>query len=230
MKTLQDIISHFKLSESDVERLSHQAKTYSIDCGKAGIAKELDSITWDLFQDISDKIWDSELTNRQKISLGFQIYEIFPTYGNFLIPFYHGIRNNEIVDPTEKDIIWKHFMKYLASQNYYADPVGYVLWVEFFEDESTVHETWAGLMKFYDKEAILRLLEHTGPVPYDLKEHVYHTLILDNESHEAIFKSLLFSAYDVYGQINKVKAKDLLGQLNIDRTTENYKLLVTKLQ
>ena len=68
METFQDIISHFKLSETDIERLSHQAKTYSIDCGKAGVAKELDLITWDLFQDISDRIWGSELTNKQNIS------------------------------------------------------------------------------------------------------------------------------------------------------------------
>ena len=229
MQTIQEIITDLNLTDSDIERLSNEARSVSINCGKEGVVKDLASVTWDLFDQMSDKIWYSELTNLQKITLGFQFYETFPSYHHFLVPFYNAIRNKEIIDQPEKDIIWEHFMNYLASENYYADPVGYALWVEFFEDQSTVLETWDGLMKFYDKKAMLRLLEQSGPVPYDLKAQVYKILIQDTDSHQAIFKSLLFSAYDLYGQISKGKAKDLLKQLNVDRTSENYKLLVNKL-
>jgi len=229
MQTLNEIFSAFKLNKSEVSRSSNIAKNDSIDCGKTGNVKELPKDIWNLFYEISDKVWYSELSPSTKIKLGFQLYETFPNYYHFLTPFYHLVKNNEVTDPNEKEMIWQYFMKYLASERFYADPVGYVLWVDFFEDESTVHEAWNGLMKFYDKKAALRLLEQTGPVPYELKEKLYKTLVKETENHEAIFKSLLYSAYDVFGQISKGKAKDLLKQLKIDRTTEEYKALLEKL-
>ncbi|MCH5717126.1 hypothetical protein [Niabella hibiscisoli] len=146
MQTLNDIFSAYKLNKSDVKRLSNEAKLASIDCGKKGVNKKLPEDTWDLFDEISDKLWYSTLENSQKIFLGFQLYETFPSYYHFLTPFYHGIKNKEIISQNEKEIIWKQFMKYLASENYYADPVGYVLWVNFFEDETTVRDTWQGLL------------------------------------------------------------------------------------
>lgn len=229
--TLNDIFSAYKLSKSDVGRLSNEAKAASIDCGKKGVNKHLLSETWDLFDEFSDKVWFSKMTNSQKIFLGFQLYETFPSYYHFLTPFYHAIRNKEIVDPNEKEIIWKHFMKYLASDNYYADPIGYILWVEFFEDETTVRDTWQGLVNNYaDKKALLRLLEQAGPVPFDLKETLYNTLLADKTNHELIFNSLLYSAYDVFGKIDKKKALDILAKLKVDTGTENYSLLKEKLK
>ena len=231
METLNNIFSAYKLSKSDVDRLSTEAKLASIDCGKKGVTKQLTSDTWVLFEEISDNVWCSKMPNAQKISLGFQLYETFPSYYHFLTPFFHTIRNKEIIDPGEKEIIWKHFMKYLASENYYADPVGYVLWVEFFEDKNTVRETWQGLTNNYsDKKALLRLLEQAGPVPFDLKETHYNNLLVDKTNHELIFNSLLYSAYDVYGQIDKKKALNILAKLKVDTGTENYKLLKEKLK
>ncbi len=234
MQTLNDIFSAHKLSKSDIERLSNEAKVVSVDCGKKGVNKRLSSDTWDLFDEISDKVWYSTMTNSQKISLGFQLFETFPSYYHFLTPFYHGIRNKEIVDPTEKEIIWKYLMKYLASEEYYADPVSYVLWVEFFEDKTTVKDAWQGLAhlvnNYSDKKALQRLLEQAGPVPFDLKESIYNSLLIDKTNHELIFNSLLYSAYDVFGQIDKKKALNILSKLKVDTETENYKLLKEKLK
>lgn len=231
MQTLNEIFSTYKLSGSDVERLSNEAKTVSIDCGKKNVIKQLSSETWDLFNEISDKIWYSKMSNAQKILLGFQLYETFPSYYHYLVPFYRVIVNKEIVDLNEKEIIWTHFMKYLASENYYADPVAYVLWVEFFEDKNTVIETWQGLINNYsDRKSLLRLLEMAGPVPFDLKETVYYSLLADKTNHEFIFNSLLYSAYDIYGQIDKLKALDILGRLQVHTKTKNYKLLKAKLK
>jgi len=231
MQTLNDIFSAYKLSNPEVNRLSSEAKAFSVDCGKKGVLKELTPATWDLFEEISDKVWNSAMNTLQKITLGFQLFETFPSYYHFLVPLYHGIRNKEIVDQNEKVIIWKHFMRYLASENYYADPVGYVLWVEFFEDESTVRETWQGLMNNYsDRKSLLRILEQAGPVPFDLKETLYNSLLVDINTHELIFNSLLYSAYDVFGKIDKEKTLHILAKLKIDTETENYKLLKEKLK
>ncbi|MBD2768645.1 hypothetical protein IC235_12175 [Hymenobacter sp. BT664] len=231
MRTLNDIFSVRKLRKSDIARLSNEARAVSIDCGKAGVDKELSPEAWDLFAEISDEIWYSTSSNSQKISLGFQVYEMFPSYYHSLLPFYRGIRYEKIIDSTEKNIIWKHFMKYLASENYYADPVGHVLWVEFFEDETTVRDAWQGLVSNYsDKAALLRLLKYAGPVPFSLKAMQYDALIVDKENHEHIFNSLLYSAHDLYGQIDKEKALNILAKLKIDTQTEKYNLLKEKLK
>lgn len=230
MQTLNDFFFAFKLTAPDVERLSQESKIAAIDCGRQGVIKELPTTTWDLFDEMSDKIWYSALTNSQKISLGFQLFEIFPSYYHFLVPFYHALRNNEITDPNEKEVIWKKFMQYLTAENYYADSVGYVLWVDFFEDPSTVRDCWQGLVNNYpSKKSLLRLLESAGPVPFDLKEILYHSLLDDRENHEAIFNSLLYSAYDVYGQFDKGKAAKILAKLKVDTGSENYRLLKEKI-
>jgi hypothetical protein len=231
MQTLNEIFSAFKLSKSDVIRLSNEAKISSIGCGKADINAQLPSEIWSTFDDISDKVWYSTMSSSQKIVLGFQLFEKFPSYYHFLTPFYHGIKNNEITDATDKETIWKQFMKYLAAENYYADPVAYVLWVDFFEDEKTVNETWQGLTSNYvEKKDLLNLLEAAGPVPYELKEPLYKNFISDIANHELIFKSLLFSAFDVYGQIDNGKALKIVAKLKIDRESEKYKLLIKKLK
>jgi len=231
MQTLNEIYSAFKLGKSDIARLSDEAKLESIDCGKKGSAKQLSSETWSLFDNISSKVWYSTMTNSLKISLGFQLFETFPSYYHFLTPFYHGIRNKEIIEPVEKKTIWQHVMVYLSMENYYADPVGYVLWVDFFEDETTVRETWQGLVNNgSNRKALLRLLENAGPVPFDMKETLYASLIGDTSNHEVIFKSLLYSAYDVFGQIDKEKTVNILAKLKVNTETENYKLLKEKLK
>lgn len=240
MQTIDTILSAYNLNKSEMHRISNEAKDSSIGCGKRKpnpvgrgmieVSKTLFSDTWTLLDDISDEVWYSEMEVADKISLGFQLYEKFPSYYHFLVPFYRGIRDKEISLPEHKKNIWEHFLHYLASEAYYADPVNYVLWVEFFEDTTTVRDTWQGLLNnCYNKKTLLAMLEIAGPVPFDLKEDCYESLITDKSSHEAIFNSLLYSAFDVYGSIDNRKASIILARLNVDTKTENYKLLKDKL-
>jgi hypothetical protein len=230
MQTINEIISAYNLSEFEIQKIANEVKLSSVGCGAGRDTKELSYDTWVLLDDISDDIWYSAMVIDYKISLGFQLYEIFPSYGHFLVPFYRGIRDKEIFLPEHKEIIWKQFMHYLASEPCYADPVSYVLWVEFFEDVTTVKETWQGLVsKCPNKKLLLTLLEFAGPVPFDLKEIHYEELISDRDNHEYILKSLLHSAYDVYGKLDKNKAQSIINKLEIDRESENYKLLKNKL-
>ena len=231
MQTVQDIFKQYKVTDAEINRLSAEAKYLAIDCGKKGVIKEMTSDTWNFFDNLSDKVWYSSMDNKQKISLGFQLYELFPSYYHFLTPIYHSVRNKEIIDQAEKEIIWKKFMEYLASENYYADPVGYVLWVDFFEDQTTVRETWQGLLNsLTNQKSLLRLIEQAGPVPFDLKEPVYINLLRDEKHHELILNSLLYSAYDFFGQIDKKKVLDIMAKLKINTASENYRLPKEKIE
>jgi hypothetical protein len=231
VQTIGDIFSGYNLSESEMQRISNEAKAVSVGCGTRGISKQLPSETWALLDEISDEVWYSKMEVADKISLGFQLYEKFPNYYHFLVPFYHGVRNKEISLPDHKKVIWKHFIQYLASEACYADPVSYVLWVEFFEDKTTVRDTWQGLLNnCHNKKTLLAMLEIAGPVPFDLKEDCYKSLITDKSSHKVIFSSLLHSAFDFYGNIDNRKAPIILDRLNVDTKAENYKLLKDKLR
>lgn len=230
-QTLQEIFDELELSPFRLEQLSNEAKLHAIDCGKLSQDKHLSEETWSLLQELSDEVWKSDMSASKKIELGFQLFELFPHYYHFLVPFYLMIEAGEMVSRDEKKIIWTRFMQYLASENYYADTVAYVLWVEFFEDHSLVAETWEGLTANYsDKKSLLQLLECAGPVPFDLKIPYYYELLTDESNHESIFKSLKSSATDVYGQIDPEKALDILDKMQIDRTSNEYKQLTDKLR
>ncbi|MBL7732572.1 MAG: hypothetical protein JNM88_15455 [Chitinophagaceae bacterium] len=231
MQTLNELFSAFKLNKARIKQLGEEARLAAIDCGRHGADKKLSAATWSLLDDLSDKVWDTEKTTTQKITQTFELYELFPSYYHFLKPLYYGIRDKEITAPEEKETIWKRLMHYLAGENYHADPVGYILWVDFFEDESTVRESWQGLLNHpCGKQSLTRLLESSGPVPYDLKEQLYNSLIGDKTTHPHIFNSLLFSSIDLYGKTDKEKANRLLARLKVDTTSENYILLKEKLK
>ena len=53
----------------------------------------------------------------------------------------------------------------------------------------------------------------------NLKEPVYRTMIKDRDNHQAIFNSLLYSAYDLYGQIDRKKAGRILSR---ERRRNNF--------
>lgn len=230
MRTVEDILSAFHLTEIEITRLSSEAKEHAVGCGKKESTKELSEETWNLFSGMSEKVWDSSLPTNQRIELGFRLFDLFPDYYHFLVPFYHLIRSDGAITEDQKQLVWKKFMEYLGADEHYADPVGYVLWVDFFEDPETVVETWNGLIKNVNKTSLSKLLEHAGPVPYELKELIFKELLADTDNHETIFKSILYSAFDVYGKLDRDKALKLLSELNIDRDTSEYKQLMLKLK
>ncbi|MBK9163763.1 MAG: hypothetical protein IPM21_07610 [Acidobacteria bacterium] len=230
MKNVEDIFAEFDLADDDQARLSSEAKEHAVGCGKMNVSKELSEETWDLFYKMSETVWGSSSPTSQKIELGFKLFVLFPDYYHFLVPFYQLIRSDGAIDEGQKQLVWKKFMEYLGAEDHYADPVGYVLWVDFFEDPETVAETWNGLTKNATKTSLSKLLEHAGPVPYELKEPVYNDLLADSGNHETIFKSIFHSAFDVYGQLDRDKALGLLSELNIDRDTFEYKQLMLKLK
>ena len=233
--SIQEFLKEFEysLTVSDINTLSGEAKTAAVNCGKSNTNQvELNSKTWDLFDDISEDIWYGDLELKTKIQLGFDFFHKFPSYYHFLVPFYRIIMNKELEKNIGlKDVIWSKFMSYLSLEKHYSDTVSYVLWVEFFEDASTMEETWKGLLKHCKDDKCLQILiENAGPVDFDLKEPVYHRLIDNENNHISIFKSLLHSSFDVYGKTNDRKAKLLLSKLKINTNTEHYKLLIDKLK
>ncbi len=80
--------------------------------------------------------------------------------------------------------------------------IEYALWCDFSEDEETVGAAWRGTFRplHLNRRGIARLLAASGPVPYSLKSTAYDHLLQNREHHPAIFKSILHSTFDLYGQ------------------------------
>ncbi|MBS1645742.1 MAG: hypothetical protein JST67_00235 [Bacteroidetes bacterium] len=231
MPTIHQLFAEHTLSKSDIKKLSAEARATARVCGKKDDDTKLTPRTWNLFQDFSEKIWDSSLSNSEKINASFQLYDLFPSYYHFLVPFYRALCSRTITKKNEKSAIWNGFVGYLSSQKgYYTNPLVYALWCHFFEDKNTVSESWHGLLKNSTQAIRLLLLkECSGPVPFYLKEPVYTALIKKPVHHAVIFTSLFHSAYDTYGRIDKKKAYDILQHLQISKKTKRYQLLDKKL-
>ncbi len=228
---IESLLEQHSLTPTDIERLKAEAKQEAIHCGKGKTAQPLSIETWNIFDALSKNVWDSNRELSEKIQLGFILFDTFPNYFHFLTPFYDIIENKDLKANDLKDIIWKTFMEYLGSDQWYASPVSYVLWVDFFEDSDTVLEAWQGMMnQKATKKSLANLIKCAGPVPFELKEPLYKKMLKDNSLHESIFYSLLFSALDVYGNIDKNLARAILIKLKIKTNTPEYRLLKTKLK
>ncbi len=226
---LLTILKSHPLSLKEVEELSRRVKASAVHCGNSRLNQPLSSDDWNLVDDISDQLWYGAYDLDDKILVGFQLFELLPSYWHTLTPYYDHVREKAL-SSEQKETVWRKFVQYLADEAHYADPVGYVLWVDFFEDPETVRETWHGLISHNQKkESLRKLIESAGPVSFDLKESVYRAMLKDQRNHPAIFRSLLASAYDVYGQIDKGKARHFVAKLKVNKTTEDFRLLTEKL-
>lgn len=227
------VLKRFLITENGIEELSKEAKSTAIGCWKKWNNDNwLSPETWDLFDEISTYLWESaNISMEEKVSLGFELFEIFPSYYHFLVPYYHVLQNNELENTPElKVLIWNKLAQYLSSENYYSDTVSYVLWCDFFEDQSTVKESWEWIMRAIKNDKWLALvIESAWPVPFELKEPIYQRLIHNQSYHQSIFNSLLHSAYDYFWKINTAQAKKILKKLKVDSSTSEYKLLKEKL-
>jgi len=66
-------------------------------------------------------------------------------------------------------------------------------------------------------------------VPYGLKASLYERLLPDLQWHVAIFTSLLGSAVDVFGKVDKKEARRVLSQLRLPADFEGIHELRSKL-
>lgn len=228
---LESLFEQHNLTSIDIDRLKNEARAEAGNCGKNGISQQqLSTETWSLFDELSKSVWESDREIHEKIQLGFMLFDTFPNYYHFLTPYYDIIKNKELKANDLKDSIWKTFMEYLGSEEYYAAAVSYSLWVDFFEDPDTVLEAWQGLMNQKNSiKSLTNLIKCAGPVPFELKEPIYKKMMKDTSTHKSIFYSLLFSALDVHGKIDKNLARAILVKLKIKTNTDEYRLLKNQL-
>jgi hypothetical protein len=173
-------------------------------------------------------IWEADIPWADRLDLFFTIYDDMPCYAHLM---YAQSRYLDF-GPSDRERWWSEVRVRLGSPDLaLKQPIQYALWCDFFEDSKTVDEAWAELTRPDASHAILKaVLPMSGPVPYALKAPVYERLLSDSNWHGAIFESLLRSAFDVQGKIDKRAARHVLSKLTLPAGHAHVAELRTRLR
>ncbi|MFJ5550597.1 hypothetical protein [Streptomyces sp. NPDC093225] len=135
--------------------------------------------------------------------------------------------------------LWNGYRQRLEAPGIGA-AVTYSLWVDWFEDRRTSAEAFdqvlgrdVARLRAGAPEALLRraarVLECSGPVPWEVKERSYRAAARLPELHPALFKGLLDGYTAVYGDLDPAAALALLTSLSLPPDTEHLTALRTVL-
>jgi hypothetical protein len=174
-------------------------------------------------------MWWGDAAPAQCLETALRLYREMPCYANTI----ELKRAYERFGDDEKQTLWNALRELLASDDdRLADPLGYALWVDFFEDHSTVEEAWRETTRRdVDpwQRRITRVLDVAGPVPWPLKEDVFVALVADERFHPAILRALAGSAFDVCGQLDAAAAAGWLRRLRVPPDTPDLPALRVRL-
>ncbi|KOT89996.1 hypothetical protein ADK86_27350 [Streptomyces sp. NRRL F-5755] len=137
--------------------------------------------------------------------------------------------------PLPADALWDGYRRRLEADRD-AEAVTYSLWVDWFEDHATSATAFAEVLgNDIDRvvaersEALLRrarrVLECSGPVRWTVKELTYRTAMRLPALHSAVFRGILASFHDVYGDLEPAAALALLGRLDLPTNTQHLAAL-----
>ncbi len=188
----------------------------------------------DIGQDIPMFIWGSSLSGPEKIQLLADVYTDIPTYSLWFI-FYSDLWRGIKSDPDQTSTrtkFWSLVRQWLSGDSdELAEPICYTLWCDYFEDKDDVVEAWNALVQEGAPDRLLeRVLENSGPVPYNLKIELYQRLIHDHPWHYFIFESILHSEFDYYGKIDRRDARAWLERLQLNELSDEDKQSLERLK
>ncbi|HEX2084285.1 MAG TPA: hypothetical protein VHF89_01270 [Solirubrobacteraceae bacterium] len=204
-------------------RLPDTAKALLLERARASGPQEV-PLEWpddlgDVPHEIDDLLWyEGDAPAQERMAVALELYRAMPCYANLM-----GIKL--VYDDLPRDVrdtLWAEVRAHLAQpDDRLAEPVAYSLFVDFYEDPSTVHEAWAqtATTEPLEPRRIERVLDSSGPVPFALKEPLYAQLANEPRWHPHIFRSLVRSALDVYGDLDEERARGWLARLDLPPDT-----------
>jgi hypothetical protein len=171
----------------------------------------------DVPHELSDRLWfEGNESLSVRLAVAFELYRRMPCYANLMyIPY-------KDLDSAQRESFWDEYRSLLGDERGpIADPVAYSLWVDYFEDRATVQESWREVAGPQEPRIsrLRRVLAASGPVPWALKFPIYNRELADARLHEPIAEGLFGSCFDIYGDLERLGALQLLGRL---RVSEDY--------
>ncbi|MFD6969665.1 alpha/beta fold hydrolase [Streptomyces sp. NPDC059949] len=175
---------------------------------------------------------DESLDVEGRLRLGFGLVDLLNEYW-VTSEIRSAVQDAE--DPRAPRALWDGYRSRLEAPEV-SEALTYSLWVDWFEDRDTAETAFAevlgkdvGRLRPGAPEPLLRrarrVLECSGPVPWQAKAPVYRSAALVPALHDALFRAVLSGYHDVYGDLDPGQALGLLGGLEIPADTEHLAAL-----
>ncbi|WP_329117046.1 hypothetical protein [Streptomyces sp. NBC_01465] len=173
---------------------------------------------------------DADLDPAERLRLGFGLLDLFGLWW-VTVEMRFVLMGED--NPLPVDAFWAGYRERLEAveSTGVVEAVTYSLWVDWFEDRATVDAAFAqvlgdsaGQLKGGDEPLLRRarrVLEVSGPVPWALKHPVYRIAAGIPELQGALFRGILTSYRDVYGDLEPGPALELLQGLDLPADTEH---------
>ncbi|MGW1121604.1 hypothetical protein ACWD5B_31575 [Streptomyces tanashiensis] len=173
-------------------------------------------------------VFAEDLDAADQVRLAFGLLDLLDEYW---VTCEIRFANEGAEGPLPADVLWDAYRQRLEADGD-AGAVTYSLWVDWFEDHATSATAFAEVLgNDIDRvvaersEALLRrarrVLECSGPVRWTVKELTYRTAMRLPVLHSAVFRGLLASFHDVYGDLEPAAALALLGRLDLPTDTRH---------
>ncbi|MGW6706437.1 alpha/beta fold hydrolase [Streptomyces sp. NPDC054956] len=181
-------------------------------------------------------VTDDSLDVEARLRLGFGLVDLL---GDYWVTVEIGFAVRGAEDPTTARALWNGYRSRLEAPEM-PEAITYSLWVDWFEKRDTSERAFAevlgrdiGQLLPGAPEGLLRrarrVLECSGPVPWQAKAPVYRTASALPELHPALLRALLSSYHDIYGNLEPAPALALLDTLALPADTEHLAALRTVL-
>ncbi|XVU30204.1 hypothetical protein ACQPZJ_24870 [Actinoplanes sp. CA-054009] len=177
----------------------------------------------------AEALADDRLSLGRRLRLGFGLVDVLADYWA-TVELRWFITEHD--DPALVDAFWAGVRRRLDG----AEPCEqllYSLWVDWFEDPATAESAFSAVLGD-DVRALsarpahrrtVRVLERSGPVPWEHKSDVYESVAAVPELWPALFKGLLAGYHDFYGDLVADEALALLDRLRLPPETEHLATL-----
>ncbi|WP_249998889.1 hypothetical protein [Actinoplanes sp. M2I2] len=191
----------------------------------------------------AEALTDDRLTPEERLRIGFGLLDLLDEYW---VTRELGWFVAEHDDPALVEAFWAACRQRLEAVDP-CEPLSYSLWVDWFEDRGTAESAFSAVLG-HDIRALragsdlsaltagrihrrsVRILECSGPVPWASKSDVYEVVAAVPELWPALFKGLLSSYHDLYGDLEPTAALALLDRLQLPPDTEHLATLRAVLQ
>ncbi|MFD0151121.1 hypothetical protein ACWGQ4_02465 [Streptomyces sp. NPDC055721] len=173
-------------------------------------------------------VFAEDLHTADQVQLAFGLLDLLDEYW---VTCEIRFANEGAEGPLPADVLWGGYRQRLEADRE-AEAVTYSLWVDWFEDPATSATAFAEVLGndidrvVAERSELLlrrarRVLECSGPVRWTVKDLTYRTAMRLPDLHSAVFRGLLASFQDVYGDLEPAAALALLDRLDLPTNTQH---------
>ena len=187
-----------------------------------------ESIASDVPHELSDRLWyagSESFTDR--LAIAVEIYRRMPCYANLMYWRYRDF------DERARAQMWAAYRDLVGHPDAaVAEPIAYSLWVDYFEDVSTMERAWSEVSGPQEprRPRLERVLAASGPVAWTLKSPLYEVLAAEGGLDDSIVAGLYGSSVDIYGSIEREAALGILRRLRQPTKDDVYRVLSRALE